>query len=66
MAALSRRDWLGGRGDEVVLVHMIGDVASRVLACFYTGEAHLHMLGRWLGKYGRPKAYTLAQVIGRL
>src|SRR3954454_14144323 len=55
----SSHDWLEGRGDEVVLVSMIDDATSRVLARFYpagTLEAHLDLLRRWLEKYGRPKA----------
>src|SRR5436190_2340707 len=55
----SIHDWLEGRGDELVLVSMIDDATSRVLARFYsaaTVEAHLDLLGRWLHKYGRPKA----------
>ena len=47
----SIHDWLEGRGDEVVLVSMIDDATSRVLARFYpaaTVEAHLDLLGRWL------------------
>ena len=55
----SIHDWLEGRGDELVLVSMIDDATSRVLARFYsaaTVEAHLDLLGRWLQKYGRPKA----------
>jgi transposase len=55
----SIHDWLEGRGDAVVLVSMIDDATSRVLARFYpaaTVEAHLDLLGRWLRQYGRPKA----------
>jgi transposase len=55
----SIHDWLEGRGEEVVLVSMIDDATSRVLARFYpagTTEAHLDLLGRWLRQYGRPKA----------
>jgi hypothetical protein len=36
--------WLEGRGEEMVLISMIDDAASRVLARFYpanTTEAHL-------------------------
>src|SRR5436190_13714795 len=55
----SIHDWLEGRGDELVLVSMIDDATSRVLARFYpaaTVEAHLDLLRRWLEKYGRPQA----------
>jgi hypothetical protein len=58
----STHDWLEGRGEELVLVSMVDDAASRVLARFYragTVEAHLDLLGRWLRRYGRPQAlYT--------
>ncbi len=58
----SIHDWLEGRGEEVVLITMIDDATSRVVARFYpagTVEAHMDLLGRWLRKYGRPLAlYT--------
>jgi transposase len=58
----SIHDWAEGRGEAMVLLTMIDDATSRVLARFYPGdtvEAHLDLLGRWLEKYGRPKAlYT--------
>jgi Helix-turn-helix domain len=58
----SVHDWLEGRGEELVLIGMIDDATSRVLARFYpsgTVEAHLDLLGRWLRRYGRPLAlYT--------
>ena len=58
----SVHDWLEGRGEEVVLVTMIDDATSRVMARFYpagTVEAHMDLLGRWLRRYGRPLAlYT--------
>src|SRR4029077_20561193 len=47
----SVHDWLEGRGEEVVLISMIDDATSRVLARFYpaaTTEAHMDLLGRWL------------------
>jgi transposase len=55
----SVHDWLEGRGEEVVLVSMIDDATSHVLARFYpagTVEAHLDLVGRWLRLHGRPKA----------
>ena len=55
----SIHDWLEGRGVGVVLVSMIDDATSRVLARFYpagTTQAHLDLLGRWLRRHGRPKA----------
>jgi transposase len=58
----SVHDWLEGRGEDMVLISMIDDATSRVLARFYpagTTEAHLDLLGRWLRRYGRPLAvYT--------
>ena len=58
----SIHDWIEGRGEEMVLITMIDDATSRVLARFYpadTIEAHLDLLGRWLRQYGRPLAlYT--------
>jgi hypothetical protein len=58
----SIHDWLEGRGEEVVLITMIDDATSRVMARFYpagTVESHMDLLGRWLRKSGRPLAlYT--------
>jgi transposase len=58
----SIHDWLEGRGEELVLITMIDDATSRVLARFYptgTTETHMDLLGHWLRKYGRPQAlYT--------
>jgi len=59
----SIHDWLEGRGAEpIVLVAMIDDATSRVLARFYEGEtveAYMDLLGRWLSRQGRPVAvYT--------
>jgi transposase len=58
----SIHDWLEGRGEPVVLIGMIDDATSRMLARFYaagTVETHLDLLARWLRKYGRPVAlYT--------
>ena len=58
----SIHDWLEGRGPDVVLISMIDDATSHLLARFYpegTVETHLDLLGRWLRRYGRPLAlYT--------
>jgi hypothetical protein len=58
----SIHDWLEGRGEELVLISMIDDATSRVLARFYpagTTETHLDLLGRWLRRFGRPlELYT--------
>ena len=55
----SIHEWTEGRGEPMVLIHMIDDATSRLLARFYPGdttEAHLELLGRWLQAHGRPLA----------
>lgn len=57
----SIHDWLEGRGEELVLVSMIDEATSQVLArCYRAGtvEAHLDLLGRWLRQHGRPSALS--------
>jgi hypothetical protein len=58
----SIHDWLEGRGQTLVLITIIDDATGRLAAKFYragTVEAHMDLLGIWLGKYGRPLAiYT--------
>jgi hypothetical protein len=58
----SIHDWLEGRGEDMVLISMIDDATSLVLARFYpagTVKAHMDLLGRWLSQHGRPVAlYT--------
>lgn len=58
----SIHNWLEGRGETVVLITMIDDATSRVMARFYSGgtvESHMDLLERWIRKYGRPLAiYT--------
>ena len=58
----SIHDWLEGRGEAAVLIALIDDATNRIAAKFYpagTVEAHLHLLGVWLRRYGRPVAvYT--------
>ena len=58
----SLHEWTEGRGEAMVLITMIDDATSRLLAHFYPGdtvEAHFDLLGRWVQKYGRPLAlYT--------
>jgi Helix-turn-helix domain/Integrase core domain len=58
----SIHDWLEGRGETVVLITMIDDATSRVLAHFYpsaTVETHMDLFERWVRKFGRPLAvYT--------
>jgi hypothetical protein len=55
----STHDWLEGRGQEPVLITMIDDATSYLMARFYpsaTLEAHLDLLGHWLRRHGRPLA----------
>jgi hypothetical protein len=55
----SLHEWLEGRGEQIVLINMIDDATSRVLARFYpsdSAEAHFDLLQRWLKKHGRPVA----------
>jgi hypothetical protein len=58
----SLHDWTEGRGEDMILLLMIDDASSDVLARFYAADtiaAHFDLLGRWLAKYGRPRAlYT--------
>jgi transposase len=58
----SIHDWLEGRGQTIVLLSMIDDATSRVLARFYpagTVQTHMDLLQRWLRLHGRPLAlYT--------
>jgi hypothetical protein len=58
----SIHDWLEGRGEDPVLISMIDDATSYLLARFYpaaTTEAHLDLAARWLRRHGRPQAlYT--------
>jgi hypothetical protein len=54
----SIHDWLEGRGEQeqLILIAMIDDATSRVLARFYregTVETHMDLLGRWLRQHGR-------------
>lgn len=58
----SLHEWTEGRGEDMVLITMIDDATSRLLARFYAGntmEAHFDLLERWLNKHGRLLAlYT--------
>ena len=58
----SIHDWLEGRGETLILIAMIDDATSRVLARFYreaTVETHMDLFGRWARQFGRPlAAYT--------
>jgi Helix-turn-helix domain len=58
----SIHDWTEGRGEDMVLMHMIDDATSRLLARFYDADTvlnHMDLLRRWLQAFGRPLAlYT--------
>lgn len=59
-ADASEHDWLESRGGRMVLVGMIDDATSRVMARFYaaeTTEAYMDLLERWLRKHGRPVSW---------
>jgi Helix-turn-helix domain len=53
----SIHDWTEGRGEKMVLLHMIDDATSRLLARFYDADTvlnHMDLLLGWLRAYGRP------------
>jgi hypothetical protein len=55
----SHHDWFEGRAPRCVLMVMIDDATSTVLARFYpaeTTEAALDLLGRWVRRYGIPRS----------
>jgi len=58
----SIHDWTEGRGEDMVLIHMIDDATSRLLGRFYDADNvlnHFDLLWRWLLAEGRPLAlYT--------
>jgi Helix-turn-helix domain len=58
----SIHDWLEGRGEAMVLITMIDDATSYLMARFYpsgTVLTHMDLLQRWLCRHGRPVAlYT--------
>ncbi len=58
----SIHDWTEGRGEDMVLIHMIDDATSRLVARFYDADTvlnHMDLLWRWLAAHGRPLAlYT--------
>jgi hypothetical protein len=56
----SIHDWLEGRGEGPVLITLIDDATSYLMARFYpsaTVEAHMDLTGRWLRRHGRPLAF---------
>src|SRR5262245_56988535 len=58
----SIHNWTEGRGEEMVLIHMIDDATNRLLGRFYDADTvmnHFDLLLRWLQAHGRPLAlYT--------
>jgi Winged helix-turn helix len=55
----SIHDWLEGRGEQPVLITLIDDATSYLMARFYpsgTVQAHMELVGRWLRRHGRPLA----------
>ena len=58
----SLHDWLEGRGPKMVLMAMIDDATSTVVARFFPAEATMGAmltLRQWLETYGRPReVYT--------
>jgi hypothetical protein len=56
----SIHDWLEGRGEQLVLITMIDDATSYLMARFYregTVETHMDIVDRWLRRHGRPGAF---------
>ena len=63
-ADASEHDWLEGRGPMLTLVGMIDDATGRIMARFHLAEttaAYMDVLGRWLGKHGRPVSWYCDQ-----
>jgi hypothetical protein len=58
----SHHDWLEGRGESMVLLVMIDDATSKMVARFYPGETtegYMDLLKRYIRKHGRMLAlYT--------
>lgn len=55
----SHHDWFEGRAGKCVLMVMIDDATSTVLAGFYaaeTTEAAFDLFGRWVKRYGIPRS----------
>lgn len=63
-ADASEHDWLEGRGPILTLVGIIDDATGRIMARFHQAEttaAYMDVLGRWLGKHGRPLSWYCDQ-----
>jgi DNA-binding Lrp family transcriptional regulator len=59
-ADASEHDWLEGRGPILTLVGMIDDATGRIVCRFFaseTTEAYMEVLGRWVGRHGRPGSW---------
>ena len=56
----SDRDWLEGRGEEILLINMIDDATSRWFARIVASDStveNMNLLERYTQKHGRPLAY---------
>jgi transposase len=56
----SEHDWLEGRGETIYLIATLDDATSRLLTRFVrhdSTEENLRMLGRYVEKWGRPRAF---------
>src|SRR5580700_12203086 len=54
----SDHDWLEGRGEEMLLIHMIDDATGRWFARFVASDStveNLNLLERYVEKHGRPE-----------
>lgn len=59
-ADASEHDWLEGRGPILTLVGMIDDATGWIVCRFAESEttaAYMEVLGRWMGKHGRPLSW---------
>lgn len=59
-ADASLHDWLEGRGPMLALVGMIDDATDQIVCRFAeaeTTQAYMEVLGRWIGKHGRPASW---------
>jgi hypothetical protein len=55
----SHHDWFEGRGERCVLIAMIDDATSKVIARFFPSESMESLMGTlrvWLETFGRPRA----------
>jgi len=58
----SEHDWFEGRGESAALIHLIDDATSLSVMRFYPADttlANMDLIGRWIGRYGRPLAFYM-------